>query len=138
MCRWCCLKLSTSIPRDTILSRNLQLKFHQKSESHPIYKRKLIAQVNISLSYRNYDTSTGLPPVDLYLISEKSIWKYQVRRTGFLVYYELDYVACKNQFQNWFLQAKNPVSWTGFFQLDFLKFKYRSTGGMKGYENNLD
>ena len=26
------------------------------------------------------------PPVDLYLISEKSIWKNQVRQTGFLVY----------------------------------------------------
>ena len=31
------------------------------------------------------------PPVDLYLISEKSIWKNQVRRTGFLVYFELDF-----------------------------------------------
>ena len=32
-----------------------------------------------------------LPPVDLYLISEKSIWKNQVRRTGFLVYFQLDF-----------------------------------------------
>ena len=31
------------------------------------------------------------PPVDLYLISEKSIWKNQVWRTGFLVYFELDF-----------------------------------------------
>ena len=36
-------------------------------------------------------------------------------------------VACKNQFRKWFLQPKNPV-WV--FQLDFLKFKYRSTGGL--------
>ena len=31
------------------------------------------------------------PPVDLYLISEKSIWKNQVRQTGFLVYFKLDF-----------------------------------------------
>ena len=37
----------------------------------------------------------SLPPVDLYLISEKSIWKNQVWRTGFLVYFELDsYCLC--------------------------------------------
>ena len=39
-------------------------------------------------------------------------------------------VACKNQFQNWFLQAKNPVHRNWFFQLDFSKFKHRSTGGL--------
>ena len=38
-------------------------------------------------------------------------------------------VACKNQFWNGFLQTKNPVRWTWFFQLAFSKFKYRSTGG---------
>ena len=32
-----------------------------------------------------------LPPVDLYLISENSIRKNQVRWTGFLVYFELDF-----------------------------------------------
>ena len=31
------------------------------------------------------------PPVDLYLISEKSIWKNQFWRTGFLVYFEFDF-----------------------------------------------
>ena len=30
-------------------------------------------------------------PVDLYLISEKSIWKNQVQQTRFLVYFELDF-----------------------------------------------
>ena len=35
--------------------------------------------------------SKTLPPVDLYLISEKSIWKNKVGRTGFLVYFELDF-----------------------------------------------
>ena len=38
----------------------------------------------------------GTPPVDLYLISEKSIWKNQVRRTGILVYFELDFYCLCN------------------------------------------
>jgi hypothetical protein len=33
------------------------------------------------------------PPVDLYLISEKSIWKNQVRQTGFLAYFELNFCS---------------------------------------------
>ena len=37
------------------------------------------------------DSDYHIPNVDLYLISEKSIWKNQVRRTGFLVYFELDF-----------------------------------------------
>ena len=36
------------------------------------------------------------PPVDLYLISEKSIWKNQVQRTGFLVYFKLDSYCTAN------------------------------------------
>ena len=37
-------------------------------------------------------------PVDLYLIFEKSSWKSQVRRTGFLVYFKLDfYCLCSLQ-----------------------------------------
>ena len=59
------------------------------------------------------------PPVDLYLIFEKSIWKNPVRRTGFLVYFNWIFTACvayKNQFQNCFLQVKNPVCWTWFFK----------------------
>ena len=44
------------------------------------------------------NTLGGNPPVDLYLISEKSIWKNQVRQTGFLVYFELDfYCLCSLQ-----------------------------------------
>ena len=39
-----------------------------------------------------------LPSVDLYLISEKSIWKDQAQQTGFLVYFELDfYCLCSLQ-----------------------------------------
>ena len=38
------------------------------------------------------------PPVDLYLISQKSIWRNQVRQTGFLVYFKLDfYCLCSLQ-----------------------------------------
>ena len=38
------------------------------------------------------------PTGDLYLISEKSIWKNHVQRTGFLVYFELDfYFLCSLQ-----------------------------------------
>ena len=42
-----------------------------------------------------------LSPVDLYLNLEKSSWKNQVQRTGFLV--------CKYQFRNRFLQATQAV-----------------------------
>ena len=34
---------------------------------------------------REIQPEMDLPPVDLYLISEKSIWKNQVQRTGFLL-----------------------------------------------------
>ena len=52
-------------------------------------------------SFNNYDKSIvgkwkkdieiAFPSVDLHLISEKSIWKNQVRQTGFLLYFELDF-----------------------------------------------
>ena len=76
-----------------------------------------------------------LPPSGKYFLALSiCTWflKNQVRWTGFL--------TCKNQFQNWFLQATqavwNPVwnrlkiqfDWTGFFQLDFSKIKYRWIG----------
>ena len=48
-----------------------------------------------------YHLFTDRPPVDLYLIFEKSSCKNQVRVAGFL--------ACKNQFWNWFLQATQAV-----------------------------
>ena len=42
--------------------------------------------------------ASDTPPVDLYLISEKSIWKNQVRCTGILVYFKLDfYCLCSLQ-----------------------------------------
>ena len=60
------------------------------------------------------------PLVKLYLISEKSSLKNQVRWTGFL--------TCKNKFWNWFLQATKAVK-IQFVELDFSKIKCRSTGG---------
>ena len=57
-------------------------------------------QSNIQLTYSRVPFGVrGLfPPVDLYLISEKSIWKNQVRRTEFLVYFKLDfYCLCSLQ-----------------------------------------
>ena len=38
-------------------------------------------------------TQKSWPPVDLYLISEKSIWKNHFRGTGVLVYFELDFYS---------------------------------------------
>ena len=49
--------------------------------------------------YENFQMHS--PPVDLYLIFEKSSCKNQVRQSGFLV--------CKNQLRNWFLQATQAV-----------------------------
>ena len=74
-----------------------------------------------------------LPRVDLYLIFEKFELEKSSSRNLTFSLFELDFyclcsrcVACKNRFQNWFLQA---VCWTGSFQMDFSKMKYWSTGG---------
>ena len=42
-------------------------------------------------------------------------WIFSLFQTGFFT----ACVACKNQFPNWFLKAKNPVHGTWVFQLDF-------------------
>ena len=48
--------------------------------------------------HRKVESDYHIPNVDLYLISEKSIWKNQVRQTGFLVYFKLDfYCLCSLQ-----------------------------------------
>ena len=69
-----------------------------------------------------------LPRVDLYLIFEKFELEKSSSRNLTFSFFELDFyclcsrcVACKNRFQNWFLQA---VCWTGSFQMDFSKMKY--------------
>ena len=74
-------------------------------------------------------------PIHLYLIFEKSSWKNQVRRTGFLVYFKLDfYSLCSLQksiskliFAG-YTGSKNPVRRTWFFQLNFSKIKCRWIG----------
>ena len=58
-----------------------------------------ISQINVLFYYHKLlHPIHGIPPVDLYLISVKSIWKNHVQRTGFLVYFELDfYCLCSLQ-----------------------------------------
>ena len=70
------------------------------------------------------------PPVVLYLISEKSIWKNQVRQTEFLVYFELDFyclcIILKINFKVDFFRSKIQ-----FIKHDFpnLSFQKSSTDG---------
>ena len=64
-------------------------------------------------------------PVDLYLISEKSIWKNQVRQTGFLVYFKPNfYCLCSLQksisklvFVGWKSSSLNLSFPTWFFKI---------------------
>ena len=61
-----------------------------------------------------------IPLGDLYLISEKSIWKNQVRWTEFLVYFELDFY-CLCSLQKSISKLIFAVHWTGFSNLIFQK-----------------
>ena len=61
-------------------------------------------------------------------------WKTQVEKTQV---WQTRFLACKNQFWNWFLQAKNLVLRTWFFQLDFSKINYRSTGSLYLVRSNM-
>ena len=66
------------------------------------------------------------------LISDKSIWKNQVRRIKSLVYFNLIfYYLCSLQksiskmiFAD-YTGSENKVRWTWFFQIDFSEIKYR-------------
>ena len=59
------------------------------------------------------------PPVDLYLIFEKSSCKNPVRQTGFL--------ACINKFWNWFLQATQAVKIkSSLLNLNFQNWFFRN------------
>jgi drug/metabolite transporter (DMT)-like permease len=58
----------------------------------------LVIELGAGIASYAFRSQVFYPPVDLYLISEKSIWKNQVRQTGFLVYFELDfYCPCSLQ-----------------------------------------
>ena len=94
-----------------------------------LYTADILVILNDSQMTPKYTVTNGCanPSVDLYSISEKSIWKNQVRRTGFLVYFKLDF-NCLCSLQT--LILKFPVCHNWLFQLDFSKFKYRSTGGL--------
>ena len=82
-----------------------------------------------NLKIQNEAQEPAIPPVDLYLISEKSIWKNQDQQTGFLVYFKLNfYCLCSLQksiskliFAGWKSSSSNLIflSWL---------FKKSSTG----------
>ena len=77
-----------------------------------------------------------LPPVDLYLISEKSIWKNQVRQTGFLVYFELDfYCLCSLQksVSKLIFAGKNSSSLKLIFTTWFFKNQVQINSGLATY-----
>ena len=85
----------------------------------------------------NYRTLTLCWSVlDTWIKLEKSSsmnWIFSLFRTGFLLPVHVKW-ACKNQFQNWFLQVKNPVYWTGFFKPDFSRIKYRWIKRVTGWK----
>ena len=95
----------------------------------------LVAQIQIQLPNKYVASTLGLdslPPVDLYMISENQFGRIKFDKLDFQSISNSIFTAreaCKNQFLDWFLQAKNSVRWPWVFQLDFSKFKYRSTGG---------
>ena len=60
-----------------------------------------------------------ISPVDLYLISEKSIWKNQVQQTRFLVYFELDFYCLCINFEIDFCRLKIQFVELKFFNLIF-------------------
>jgi hypothetical protein len=76
---------------------------------------------NIVYNYHEGCTGTFLR---LYLISEKSIWKNQIRWTGFLVYFKLDfYCICSLQksiskliFAGWKSSLSKLIFTTWFFK----------------------
>ena len=79
-----------------------------------VFMCKIISMQNAWYFSTCMQLQSRLPPVDLYLISEKSIWKNQVRRTGFLVYFQpIFYCPCSLQ------KSKNPVCRTWVFNLNF-------------------
>ena len=59
--------------------------------------------------------------------SSSTKWIFSLFETEFLLPVKL----AKINFKMDFFQAKNPVRQTWVFQLDFSKFKYRSTGGVR-------
>ena len=61
-------------------------------------KSNLVKQIEGLQGINKKSSTSPSPPVDLYLIYEKSIWKHQVKQNEFLVYFELDfYCLCSLQ-----------------------------------------
>ena len=68
-------------------------------ENSKDFMRKLLHKSNQTISFCERD----IHPINLYLISEKSIWKNQVLELDFKSISNLIFTACvayKNQFQN--------------------------------------
>ena len=72
-----------------------------------------------------------LPPVDLYLIFEKSIstnWIFSLQKSISKLIFA-DYTGSNNQVRN-----RKKIH---FVELDFSEIKVRLTGGCKGYDNTI-
>ena len=68
-----------------------------------------------------YMRDTQTPSIYLHLIFEISSLKNQVRRTGFFVYFELDFYCLCSLQKSSLKKTKNPVRRTGFFKLEISK-----------------
>ena len=80
--------------RDKVGSKRQFIKIRLKIKFITQHSDKDDTQVNIVSAWLIWTS----PLVDLYLISEKSIWKNPVLQTGFLVYFELNfYCLCSLQ-----------------------------------------
>ena len=100
-----------------------------------LYEYNYSHQDSSSVLCANRNCKGNLKKKKSYLLNKIKTWKLSVQPSLSLWWSVLDFwkinfeksswmnwifaacVACKNQFRTW------------FFQLDFLKFKYRSTGG---------
>ena len=122
------LKYVSYIPNEVLIKWNLDAKvFNEKAFQAIFWYTWQLFCTFLPPNFWSFCNFGNWPPVDLYLISEKSIWKNQVRRTRFLVYFKLDfYCLCSLQksilkfifagqksssssfiFQTWFFQKSS-------------------------------
>ena len=70
---------------------------YRKKGLGKLYKVQCVSD-NGKYPIRLFLVSSSIPPVYLCLVTEKPIWKNQVRRTGFIVYFEMNfYCLCSLQ-----------------------------------------
>ena len=75
-----------------------------------------------------YDWSVIMDIMDIKGLTP-SFWNINLEKSTSTNWILTACLACKNNFRNWFLQAKTSVCQTRFLHLDFSKSNYRSTGG---------